>query len=631
MSPSPTSGWQLLGQPHALQGCWHGSAYPAMLLALQVPALNAAQLADLDHALATLLPELSLPLPAAPVAVPLAASWWLVRVQALQRAAGLPIVESPRLLGHRPARVQCLVPYLPSHGLALARLLHAFVTWLGSAPDADPAAAQALQHSLAALARLAPKASNVSQFLRAACELDLPFLELPGQMLQYGQGSRARRLDSTYTDRTPAMAAKLARHKAWAAALLRQVGLPVPDHALVGSAEQAVQVAGQLGYPVVVKPADCDGGTGVSANLLEAAEVRDAYQRALQYSRSVLVEKHVPGRDYRLTVVEGRLVWAVERVPGGVVGNGRDTILELLATLNADPNRGIGARAPLKHLAFDDEARRLLQRQQLTPTHRPAAGEFVRLRLAANVATGGTPVAVFDQVHPDNARLAERAADAFGLDIAGIDLLIPDIAVSWRQSGAYLCEVNGQPSLGQTTARHLYGPLLQQLVPDHGRIPIVLVVGAAQPDLWLEALANGLQRRSRRVGLVSPQAVRRDDELLRAPPFTVAEGLRQLLLDRQVDAVVAAINDDSLLSSGLPMSRYTALVLAGSHLTWRAGHDPAHLRTTLLEQVLLPACDGRVFSLAGQQHGWRPQALRTGVRQTSLADGAYDKVLDALG
>src|SRR5690606_32496452 len=98
---------------------------------------------------------------------------------------------------------------------------------------------------------------------------------------------------------------RVARNKAMATHTLRQAGLPVPQHRFVRDADEAVRYATQLGWPVVVKPADLDGGRGVAAGLTSAEAVRKAYAQARKLSSSILLEQHIAGKDYRLIVLHG--------------------------------------------------------------------------------------------------------------------------------------------------------------------------------------------------------------------------------------------------------------------------------------------------------------------------------------
>ncbi|MFA5630623.1 MAG: acetate--CoA ligase family protein [Porticoccaceae bacterium] len=525
--------------------------------------------------------------------------------QSIQRAAGLPVFEAGVALGKSEAsgaRINALIAvYAQQYQAAAIAFAAAFdvlqTLWSG---DSAETALTRLGPIIDKLRRFQPKGSNTAPLLQAAFDAGIPYTSLAGTVFQYGYGHRSRWLDSTLSDETPALSTGLARNKAFAAQVLRQAGIPVPAHALVDSADKAVALAAKIGYPVVVKPADKDGGEGVAAGLANAEEVRAAFAVARKASPQVLLEKHVAGRDYRLTVFHGATLWAIERIPGGVTGDGQHSVAELLKELNRNPRRGTGPGAPLKRIALDDEACALLAGVGLTPDSIPAPGEFIRLRRTANVATGGMPVAVLDRVHPDNRALAERATAALRLDLAGVDLLIPDISRSWKEGGAAICEVNAQPQLGLTTGPHLYGEILTSLVDGQGRVPIVVILGAED----CAAIAADLRRHlftslGWRVGSVDETRVTLHQSVLSASSMPAFEGSVALLCNKQVQAVVVCVNDSSLLS-GLPFDRFDVLVIAGHHVKSGPSQQamtPQRMLGLLLEN-LLPACTGTVLRLA---------------------------------
>jgi len=484
--------------------------------------------------------------------------------------------------------------------------------------------------------RLTPRGGNTPRFLRAAHELGIPVMALAFEGYQYGHGARAQWLESTLTLQTPGLAVALARDKLASAARLRQAGLPVPAHQAVSGADEAVRVASRLGYPVVVKPVDRDGGLGVSVGLETEDEVRMAFAGASAVSARVLVEKHVVGRDYRLTVLDGKLLWAIERIPAGVIGDGVSTVEELVARENQDPRRGDGPHAALKRLALDDEARRLLAVQSLAADAVPACGQEVRLRRIANVNGGGRPVAVNERVHPDNAALAVHAVEALRLDLAGVDLLIPDIARSWRETGAAICEINAQPQLGATTAPHLYGEILRSRLGGDGRIPIVVILGDAGSPALSELFVMQLRQRGWTVGWCDRRGAGVDDEWLVRDGGIFASG-QVLLTHPRVDALVLAIHDDELLQTGLPMDRFHWLVLAGDAVEprfasgQRAGGSGSGSKALLdgLLTSLLPACSKRVLFVEGSGFS------RVGPAQGGMAACAFEEIererlLDAL-
>jgi cyanophycin synthetase len=510
----------------------------------------------------------------------------------------LPVYERGRLLFIKPGQATICVP---SNLETLGLLRESLLAVLGVVPPGGQNAGDAdrLHTMLQALCRARPRGLNIPKFLRAAFDRSMPSQLLPGMVVQYGVGKRGRWLDSTFTDETALIGGNLARQKHIAAPILRLAGVPVPDHVMVPTVDAAVEAAATIGYPVVVKPADQDGGTGVSSGLASADEVREAYERARQHSRHVLVERHFDGKDYRVIVLHDEVVWAHERVPGGVVGDGRRSVAELLDALNADPARADGPDVPLMRLLLDDEAAALLRKAGLDAGSVPADGQFVRLRRTSSLRHAGTTVPAFEQMHPDNRRLAVRAAQALKLDLAGVDLLIPDIARSWHESGAAICDVNGQPGTRQITAIDLPALILGRLVPGDGRIPTVLVLGAAS-DKLVRDIEWQLARSGTIMGCHDTTGVRVNGETLMRGAVTPYAAGRALALDRSVGAIVLSIGEDSVMRTGLPVARFDMLVLAGAQVSVPGQAAPV-LRTTLetMLMMLLPACDGQVLVIDG--------------------------------
>jgi cyanophycin synthetase len=526
----------------------------------------------------------------------------------LQRAGGQPVFDTGRVLASRDGG-ELVILALPTHNLdAVAAALPIVVDLLARLLDGDAPASDVLRAAqdrvgafVERFSAIRSSASNTPHFLRAAYDNRMPWFRLAADVFQIGMGSKGRWLESSLTDATLAISMRLARSKLAAASMLSQVGLPVPRHQLVKSAEEAVAAARQIGYPVVVKPADRDGGVAVAAGLTDDSRVIEAYGAAMAASTNVMVEKHVEGRDFRLVVHNGRMIWALERVPGGVTGDGVSTVAQLVERLNREPARALRADAPLKPLVFDREAAELLDERGMTLESVPASGERIRLRRAANVASGGTPEGVFGQVHPDNRLLAERAAAALRLDLAGIDLLIPDISRSWKATGGAICEVNAQPTIGNTTSKHLYGEILRTLVDGDGRIPIAMVVGA-RPDSPIPALlARILGAAGLRTAVASSRQVINGSRILHDSPGNLYAAAFASLIDKETDAVVVAVSDSSVLKTCLPFDRCTTIVLAGASLDG-AEADPAAV--TSLGRLLLPISLGGLV-IDSRAAAWR--------------------------
>lgn len=502
--------------------------------------------------------------------------WLLAWAVALQRGAGVPVCEAPRAdplrhLSDGTVEYRVIAPYeRPAAAVAVLTWLVDTVSALGSTRGAEElasvsaSAAASLSDLRRSLARQGHGGVNIDRILPRAVQLRLPFGRLDGDTYIVGQGSRSRWLRSTFTDGTSVIGTKMARGKANAARVLAAHGLPVPAHRLARDEDDAVRIAMELGYPIVVKPADQDGGKGVHAGLASEELVRRCYRDAARHSRAVLVEKFHPGRDFRLTVFNGRLIKAIERIPGRVVGDGRHSIRELIEHGAADSEmRRRSAERSKALLALDAEAIELIAEVGLTPDSVPEAKRMVRLRRRANVSTGGTTRVVTSDVHPDNRRLAERAADALRLDVAGIDLLIEDISRSWYETEAVICEVNAQPQLGEGGAEGLYGEFLRELVGGDGRIPVVLVLGdtslAEHGDSWAAAI-RGTARNATAVVAGGMLFV---DGVPQGPVVTDCTAQAMIALRRRdVHRVLVIAEPRDVARHGLPAADLDALVIA---------------------------------------------------------------------
>lgn len=604
MMPSKHDSFQIIGTPVPIAGFAYGLRYPSVIINLAGQTLPPEKRTFLSKKIGEFAPsfdksvEETMSKLAAADSWPASVLWMLAVVHHLQRSVGLPIYESGKLLSAAQDRATCCLPIWASAAHSHVDLVRALFRLIEHVSQEH---VDALEQTLRDVGQTSPKSANVPRFLKAAFNLGIPFHELPGEIIQYGICEQSHWMESTFTDGTTRTSARIARDKWLTAQMLRRSGLPVPAHFFVANAESAVQAAEKLGYPVVVKPVDLDGGVAVFIGLESAENVRNAYTNAVSSSPNILVEKHAEGRDYRLVIFRDEVIAAIERIPAGVMGDGRQTVEELLAQLNADPRRGSTSQSPLKLVPLDDEARELLEKAGLQPTSIPAAGRFVRLRQAANISSGGMPVNVLDKVHPDNLQLGLRATRSLRLDLAGIDLLMPDIGRSWRETGANICEVNAQPYLGTIVNAHLYEPMLKKIVPGTGRVPTVVVLGSAPQSLLVRAIELALLDKRISVGCHDSAGVRVQGEVIRDGVVSSYVAGTHLLGDQNVAVLVLSVDDVNTLRSGLPFARYDVLVLAGKYVKM-----PEHTNEQNREQLwiellaaLLPGCDGRIMTLEG--------------------------------
>ena len=300
-------------------------------------------------------------------------------------------------------------------------------------------------------------------------------------------------------------------------------------------------------------------GAAFSINLKTNDEVEAAFAKAREHGRNIIVESFLEGHDHRLLVVNGELVAAAKRVPGHVVGDGRQTIEQLVEVVNEDPRRGVGHEKVLTRLELDHQAERLLAKLGYDRNTVPKDGETVYLRLTANLSTGGTAIDVTDTIHPDNRDMAIRTIKAIGLDIGGVDFLTKDITESYRETGGGICEVNAGPGFrmhvapSEGTSRDVAGPVLDMLFPPDSpsRVPIAAVTGTNGKTTTSRMLAHILKMCGFTVGLTSTDGVYIDGQLSVPGDMTGPVSAKMILRDPSIDAAVMETARGGMLRGGL--------------------------------------------------------------------------------
>lgn len=433
----------------------------------------------------------------------------------------------------------------------------------GNLEEARQSAAARHGQLLERLGRLKLSGTNTLRFLEAAHVADIPVPAISDIYCQFGWGKNQLLAKSSILSTTHTLPVMIARDKFSSSQILRRGGLPASIHELANSWEQARKIAARLGYPLVVKPADLDGGVGVFAGLRNERQLADAWNEASKHGRKILVEQHCEGEDFRLIVIDGTLRWAVGRQPAGVTGDGQHSIAELVEISNRDPRRGYHATASLRPLTLGDEALGLLEEHGCTIDSIIEAGRFVRLRRASNLSSGGLPVVVTDDVHPDNRALVERAVNLIGLDVAGVDMIIPDIAKSWRDIGGTIIEINAQPQLIAASQTHLYGDILRARINGSGRIPTALLLTGQDSGLTARLLERLAEPGFAGVGLAAQGEAYLGGSSIGMSGFSPFQAGQALLMHRDVEALLVVAADDSLLKSGLPFDRFDMLAIAG--------------------------------------------------------------------
>ena len=382
----------------------------------------------------------------------------------------------------------------------------------------------------------------------AAARRGIPVIRLDDDSLvQLGYGVHRKLIQAAETSFTSSVSADLSCDKGRTKALLEKFFLPVPRGEVVRTADEAAALLSVLTPPLVLKPLNGNQGKGVTTGLRTPAAVREAFDRAAAICPRVMVEEQFVGTDYRVLVVNGKMVAASERLPAAVTGDGTHTVEQLIAIENeTNPLRGDGHEKPLTRLKVDECVRDHLRRaggRQLQDV--PAVGERVFLRGTANLSTGGTARDVTDEVHPAVRQVCERAARVVGLDVCGIDLFAPSVSEPLPERGAGIIEVNAAPGLrmhhhpSEGKARDAGGAIVRMLFPaGTGRVPVISTTGTNGKTTVTRMAAAILAATGKTVGMTTTDGIWVGGRQVAAGDMTGFASARVVLGDPAVEVAV---------------------------------------------------------------------------------------------
>lgn len=395
---------------------------------------------------------------------------------------------------------------------------------------------------------------------REARKRDIPVRRLDkNSLLQLGYGKHSRIIEASLPDTTSCVAVDLAKDKHMTKQLLQENDIPVPNGEIVSSEKSAVLIANELGYPVVIKPLDGNQGKGVTANIDNEERLYTAYQLARRYSRDVVIEKYIEGKDYRILVVGNQVSAVAERKPPFVQGDGVHTIMELVAELNKDSNRGEGHEKPLTKIKLDTITKELLSRSGLTLTSIPKRGEIIYLRENGNLSTGGIAIDCTESIHPLNKELAVKAAKVIGLEIAGIDVVMDDISRPLTRENGAIIEVNAAPGLrmhlhpAEGKSRNVARDILDYIYSQNHEIsiPIISITGTNGKTTVTRMIEHVLSMTGRKVGMTCSSGTYIGGKCISKGDNTGPLSAQLVLYNKEVEAAVLETARGGIIRKGL--------------------------------------------------------------------------------
>jgi cyanophycin synthetase len=457
-----------------------------------------------------------------------------------------------------------------------------------------------------------------SSILREAASRDIPLIKLEDyNSWQLGYGCNQKRIAATITSSTSYTAVEIVCDKEICRDLLKSMSVPIAEGAAIDSLDELKHLIDSLGFPLVIKPVNGNQGRGVTADITTVEQAENAFQFASTICERVLVERYIPGFDYRLLMIDGKLAAAAKRTPAHVVGDGNSSIEQLIDEVNRDPKRGDGHENVLTKIQVGPVSKFILSQKNYSLITVLKSNEILYLDYAANLSKGGTAEDVTDQVHPDVVKVAARVSKITGLDICGVDLMAQTLERPLAETGGVVIEVNAAPGFrmhlapSKGTPRNVASPVIDMMFPEgkSARIPIIAVTGTNGKTTTTRLIAHIMKVAGRRVGYTTTDGIYVNDELLMKGDCGGPKSAQLILKDPTVGTAVLECARGGILRAGLGFDRCDVAVVtnvAADHLGLKGIHtldQMAHLKSVVPESVhpegyaVLNADDDRVYAM----------------------------------
>jgi cyanophycin synthetase len=450
--------------------------------------------------------------------------------------------------------------------------------------------------------RLGPSTGSI---VEEAASRGIPWIRLNKySLVQLGYGANQKRIQATVTSQTSSIGVELACDKEDTKYLLEQAQVEVPRGDIIRKERSLEAACKYVGYPLVIKPVDGNHGRGITVNIQNYEAALEAFNHAKESSRSgaIIVEKYVKGDDYRLLVINNKLVAGAIRTPAHVIGDGKSSIQELINAVNSDPRRGFGHENVLTQITVNELTETIIKDAGYTIDTVIAPGERLILKDTANLSTGGTAEDITDIVHPSNVSMAERISKIIDLDICGIDVITTDITKPLSETGGAVLEVNAGPGFRMHLAptkglpRNVAAPVIDALFPnkgDTGRIPIIAVTGTNGKTTTTRLIAHIAKMNGYRVGYTTSDGVYIQNRLLMTGDCTGPASAEFVLKDPTVNMAVLESARGGLLRAGLGFKKCDVGIVtnvAADHLGLKGIHTIEQLARVkgVIPETVLP-------------------------------------------
>lgn len=383
-----------------------------------------------------------------------------------------------------------------------------------------------------------------------------------------GCGQESNTTCSISSSKDAYIAQKTQRDKILTNTVIQRLGIPLPKWVEITSKEDIDNNWEDFSKPIVIKPTGLTGGNGVTTRIKTKTEAYKAFKFTQEivnakvrssWQTKIMMQEQVSGEDYRLLVINGKFEIATKRIPAHVIGDGVQSIEQLIAEINKDSRRDVtNPTHTLKPILVDESLTDFLQEQGLKLDYIPKRNEQVFVRKVASMSKGGITEDFTEKVHPQIKHIVEALSASIHAYVVGVDVLCKDISKPLTPQNGAIIECNTMPEAYLNSF-----PVIGQQHPNIGKIFLNGLIGTRTKRIVyvgkdLSKAKTYLKTRidfgNETIGICSTGTLYTNDYIINQP-IELPEAFEALKLNAKLSTILHHLSAEEVANHGLGFER----------------------------------------------------------------------------